>query len=209
MVKEQIQGRGIDRAELLDAFRTVPREKFVPDKHRSRAYQDCALPTDEGQTISQPYIVARMTDLLDVSAGDRVLEVGTGSGYQAAILVEMGIQVYTIERVPQLARKARKRLERLGYGSNVFVKTGDGTEGWAENAPYHGIVVTAGSPKIPETLKAQLSIGGNLVIPVGTRDQQYVTLVTRESRNEWSQQRQAPCVFVPLVGEEGWESGDE
>jgi len=207
MVKEQLESRGIHDQRVLNAFRTVPREEFVPPRHRSSAYDDRALPTKEGQTISQPYMVASMTETLGVSPGDWILEVGTGSGYQAAILAEMEAEVYTIEHFSSLLSEATERFQKLGYASKIHTKVGDGTTGWEEHAPYDGIIVTAAAPEVPPSLKRQTAVGGTIVIPIGSRTQQKISILERTSRDGWSQEKSTPCVFVSLVGEEGWDHG--
>lgn len=209
MVRTQLVERGIQNQTVIEAFRNVPRERFVPEEHRKYAYQDRALPTSEGQTISQPYMVASMTQQLQPQAEDRILEIGTGSGYQSAILAEIGARVFTIEREQTLANQAREILDSLGYGEQIQIRVGDGTRGWPEYAPYNGIIVTAGAPSIPDSLKEQLSVGGRLVIPVGNRSQQYLVTVTREEADQWNRKSGSPCVFVPLVGAEGWEESDD
>jgi protein-L-isoaspartate(D-aspartate) O-methyltransferase len=182
----------------------IPREHFVPVERRSLAYADEALPIESGQTISQPFIVARMTELLAPRPGDRVLEVGTGSGYQAAILARLGCVVVSIERHVDLAEAARSRLAELGLGDSVEVRVGDGSRGDAGGAPWDGIIVTAAAPSIPASLREQLSPdGGRLVIPVGERFRQDLLLVIRHG-DEWVERNDGPCVFVPLVGEEGF-----
>ena len=205
MVDHQIAGRGVRSPLVLDAMRTVPRETFLPENLREFAYEDAPLPIEEGQTISQPYIVAFMTEALALNGGERVLEIGTGSGYAAAILSKVAGDVYTVERIGQLAEKSASLLADLGY-DNVHVLHGDGTKGWPDHAPYDAIVVAAGGPKIPESLKEQLKIGGRLVIPVG-RDQKVQELVriTRISEREFRSEDLADVRFVPLIGHEGWE----
>lgn len=204
MVDDQIAARGMGDARVLAAMRRVPRHLFIPAELRGYAYDDHPVQIGCGQTISQPYMVAAMTGLLRLKPGDRVLEVGTGSGYQAAILAEMAATVISIERHAQLAERARERLEQLGY-ANITVLVGDGTVGCPEEAPFDAILVTAGGPVTPAALKQQLAVGGRLVCPVGPRDmQQLVTVVrTEEGLDE---EIGMSCVFVPLVGEEGWES---
>ncbi len=203
MVEHQIRARGIRDPLVLEAFLRVPRHEFVPENLRSMAYDDTPLPIGRGQTISQPFMVALMTEALGIRGGEKVLEVGTGSGYQAAILAEMGCDVHTVEREPELAREAMKRLARLGY-RGVKVHVGDGTLGLPEEAPFQAILVTAGGPRVPESLKEQLDPqGGVLVIPVGERGFQELLRVTRRG-NRFSTENLGGCRFVPLIGEEGW-----
>jgi protein-L-isoaspartate(D-aspartate) O-methyltransferase len=202
-IEEQLVARGIADARVLDAMRRVPREEFVPTPARSDAYADRALPIGGGQTISQPYMVAVMSESLRLTGRERVLDVGTGSGYQAAILAELAREVITIERVPQLADAARARLAALGYG-NVEVLVGDGTVGVPSRAPYDGILVAAAAPRAPVALKDQLSAaGGRLVIPVGPAEQQVLIVITRDG-DCFTESFGTGCVFVPLVGEQGW-----
>jgi protein-L-isoaspartate(D-aspartate) O-methyltransferase len=204
MVAKQLRSRGIADERVLAAMGDIPREHFVPVERRSLAYADEALPIESGQTISQPFIVARMTELLAPRPGDRVLEVGTGSGYQAAILARLGCAVVSIERHVDLAEAARSRLAELGLGDSVEVRVGDGSRGDAGGAPWDGIIVTAAAPSIPASLREQLSPdGGRLVIPVGERFRQDLLLVIRHG-DEWVERNDGPCVFVPLVGEEGF-----
>lgn len=204
MVKRQIAGRGVRSKKVLDAMRKVPRERFLPQGQGVWAYDDAPLPIGDGQTISQPYIVAYMTEALALEGGERVLEIGTGSGYAAAVLAEIAADVYTIERIEGLADMASAVLDDLGY-HNVHVKLGDGTLGWPEEAPFDGIVVTAGGPDVPDTLQHQLNIGGRLVIPVGTSSwYQELVRVTRVSETEFETEGLIPVRFVPLIGEEGW-----
>jgi protein-L-isoaspartate(D-aspartate) O-methyltransferase len=202
MVETQLRARGIADARVLAAMTTVPREAFVRGPDVRHAYADEALPIDEGQSISQPWIVARMTELLAPRLGDRVLELGTGSGYQAAVLVAMGAHVVSYERHAALAVSARDRLERLGVAGDVEIRIGDGSLGDPTGAPYDGIIVTAAAPTIPEALLEQLADGGRLVIPVGPRDRQLLTRVVRQG-NDWIETSHGACVFVPLVGEGG------
>lgn len=208
MVDHHVAGRGVRSPLVLDAMRTVPREAFLPESLREFAYEDAPLPIAERQTISQPYIVALMTEALALKGGERVLEIGTGSGYAAAVLSRIAGDVYTVERIGQLAERAAAVLASLGYG-NVHVLHGDGTLGWPEHAPYDAIVVAAGGPEVPESLKAQLKIGGRLVIPVGIdRRVQELVRMTRVSQREYEREDIADVRFVPLVGEEGWSSED-
>jgi protein-L-isoaspartate(D-aspartate) O-methyltransferase len=206
MVERQLKRRGIRDRRVLDVMARLPREAFVPGAPDSVAYDDRALPIDEGQTISQPYIVARMTELLDVEPGDRILEVGTGSGYQAAILALLGAKVVSIERHPELARAAQQRLERLAI-EGVEVRVGDGSGGEPVGAPWDGILVTAGAPSIPDPLREQLGVRARLVIPVGSRDQQELLVIERRSPTDWREWSDGPVMFVPLVGEGGWSEG--
>jgi protein-L-isoaspartate(D-aspartate) O-methyltransferase len=204
MVERAILARGVRSELVLNAMRKVPRESFLPQELREFAYEDAPLPIEAGQTISQPYIVAFMTEALALRGGERVLEIGAGSGYAAAVLAEIAGEVYTVERIGQLAEKAASTLADLGY-RNVHVLHGDGTKGWREHAPYDGIIVAAGGPKIPESLKEQLKIGGRLVIPVGRDPRlQELVRVTRVSENEYHSEDLADVRFVPLVGQEGW-----
>jgi protein-L-isoaspartate(D-aspartate) O-methyltransferase len=196
MVDEQISARGLTDPAVLRAMRTVPRHEFVPAGSEADAYADRPLPIGHGQTISQPYIVALMSELAAVKPGDRVLEVGTGSGYQAAVLAELGAEVHSIEIVEPLARSAAKTLRRLGY-DRVEVRHGDGYRGWPEAAPFAAIVVTAAPPEVPPALMAQLAPGGRLVIPVGTVDQELRVLVRTPSGIET--RRVVPVRFVPMV----------
>ncbi len=197
MVREQIEARGVVDARALAAVRKVERHLFVPPAYAPFAYDDSPLPIGDGQTISQPYIVAVMTAAVGLRGGEEVLEVGTGSGYQAAVLAEAGAKVYTMEIVPRLAREARERLARLGYPT-VEVREGNGWAGWPERAPFDAIVVTAAPPTVPEALRRQLAEGGRLVIPVGEGAQELL-LVTRRG-DRFDEQRLLPVRFVPLVG---------
>jgi protein-L-isoaspartate(D-aspartate) O-methyltransferase len=204
MVERHIAHRGVRAALVLAAVRSVPRENFLPEDLREFAYDDAPLPIAEGQTISQPYIVAMMTEALGLEGGEKVLEIGTGSGYAAAVLAEIAKDVYTVERIGQLAEKSAATLSHLGY-NNVHVLHGDGTLGWPDHAPYDAIIVAAGGPQVPESLKAQLKIGGRLVIPVGAdRRLQELVRVTRVGQHEYTTTELADVRFVPLVGAEGW-----
>lgn len=197
MVDEQIARRGIRDQRVLAAMRKIERHRFVSEAQRSGAYEDHPLPVGEGQTISQPYIVALMTEALALQGDERVLEVGTGSGYQTAILAELAAEVYSVEILPRLAEQARATLEDLGY-RNVHIRLGDGSEGWAEHAPYQGILVTAAPPQVPPALLEQLAEGGRLVIPVGVQSQE-LELHTRRPEG-FRVERLAAVRFVPLVG---------
>jgi protein-L-isoaspartate(D-aspartate) O-methyltransferase len=202
MVDEQIVGRGVKDDRVLAAMRKVPRHEFLHEAIRGMAYADIALPIGEGQTMSQPYMVALMTELLGLTGTERVLEIGTGSGYQAAVLAELCAKVYTVERIKTIAEKARAALDRLGYKS-VAIKVYDGTYGWKEMAPFDAIMVTAGSPEIPAPLVEQLRIGGRMVIPVGERYGQELVKVVKTAEGVITE-RSIPCVFVPLIGNHGW-----
>jgi protein-L-isoaspartate(D-aspartate) O-methyltransferase len=204
MVAEEIAARGVADPLVLDAMRAVPREDFVPADLAEYAYEDGPLPIGHGQTISQPYIVAVMTAAARVRPGDRVLEIGTGSGYGAAVLSEIAGEVYTVERIEGLADSARDRLAALGYG-NVHVRCGDGTLGWAEHAPFDAIIVTAGGPTVPRALLDQLKPGGRLVMPLGSelRAQRLIRR-TRTGPETYTQDDLEWVAFVPLIGEQGW-----
>jgi protein-L-isoaspartate(D-aspartate) O-methyltransferase len=201
MVDIQIRGRGVANPEVLRAMAAVPRHRFVPQAMQSMAYQDRPLPIGQGQTISQPYIVALMSELLDLKPGQRVLEIGTGSGYQAAVLAEMGVQVYTIEIIPELGRRAEKAMAETGYGQ-VRVKIGDGYQGWPAKAPFDGIIVTCAPTQIPEPLKEQLAEGGRMVIPVGRQGVQELVLLTRHD-GRIEQKKIIDVRFVPMVDGKG------
>jgi protein-L-isoaspartate(D-aspartate) O-methyltransferase len=202
MIELQLRRRGIQDERVLEAMFRVPRHEFVPSAYVNAAYDDRPLPIGESETISQPYIVAVMTQASRVEAGDRALEIGAGAGYQAAVLAYLGAKVYTVERNAKLAQAARERLKRLGY-ENVEVITGDGSEGYAPAAPYQVILVTAAAPRVPETLLDQLAEAGRLVIPVGDLHHQTLFVITRRG-NEISQEALDPCQFVPLIGKHGW-----
>lgn len=199
MVRRQLAGRGIDSPQVLHAMGSVPRHEFVGPDLRAFAYDDSPLPIGSGQTISQPYIVAFMLQALELEAGDRVLEVGAGSGYVAALLAAMGADVYAIERHKDLADQARERLERLGY-RHVTVIHGDGTRGWAEAAPYDAIVVAAGAIEVPAALREQLAISGRLVIPVGSQ-LQHLMRITRVDEHRYEEEELTAVRFVPLIGD--------
>jgi protein-L-isoaspartate(D-aspartate) O-methyltransferase len=204
MIREDLRGRGIKDEAVLRAMREVPREAFITPELAAHAYDDRPLPIDEEQTISQPYIVAYMTEALELTPGDRVLEIGTGSGYAAAVLSRIVTTVYTVERLAGLAMNARERLAELGY-NNIVVHEGDGTLGWPEHAPYDAIVVTAGAPKLPEPLLEQLAIGGRLVLPIGpTSFLQMLVRVRRLGENDYRSEELCPVRFVPLIGAAGW-----
>ncbi|RME67961.1 MAG: protein-L-isoaspartate(D-aspartate) O-methyltransferase [Verrucomicrobia bacterium] len=197
MVEHQIAARGIRDPRVLEAMRRVPRHAFVPPDVQNLAYEDHPLPIGHGQTISQPYIVALMTELAEVGPGSRVLEIGTGSGYQAAVLAEIGAEVYSIEIIPELGERAREVLRRLGY-DRVQVRIGDGSVGWPEEAPFDAIIVTAAPVHIPEPLREQLKVGGRLVIPVGSIMQE-LRVVVREA-DGWRERAVIPVRFVPMTG---------
>jgi protein-L-isoaspartate(D-aspartate) O-methyltransferase len=202
MVQEQIEARGITNATVLAAMRKVPREEFVPTAMRALAFRDGPLPIGRGQTISQPYIVALMSELLELKRGGKVLEVGTGSGYQAAVLAEIEAEVYSVEIVEWLATSAEERLKRLGYGK-VKVKCGDGYVGWKEHAPFDGVMVTCAVEPVPPPLIEQLKAGGRLVVPLGEAgDTQMLAVLTKDAKGNVSRRDVAPVLFVPLVREE-------
>lgn len=196
MVKDQIEARGVRNEKILDAMRKVPRHLFIPWNMRAYAYHDEPLPIGEGQTISQPYIVAYMSEVLRLKGNERILEVGTGSGYQAAVLAEIAKEVFTIEIVKSLSLKAKKVLDKLGY-KNIYFKIGDGTLGWEEHASYDAIIVTAAPAKVPQALREQLRISGRMIIPVGSTFQELV-LVTR-GKKKFKEKKLLPVRFVPLI----------
>ncbi len=202
MVADQLAQRGITSAPVLDAMRAIPREHFVPAACAHEAYADCALPVDCGQTISQPYMVGLMTQLLQVDRAGTVLEIGTGTGYQSAVLARLCARVISIERIARLADAARARLTQLGV-ANVEVLVGDGTLGCAERAPFDGIIVTAGAPRVPAELRYQLRVGGRLVIPIGPLDDQELVVLQR-THVAFSEQSVLRCRFVRLIGAAGW-----
>jgi protein-L-isoaspartate(D-aspartate) O-methyltransferase len=203
MIRDQLVARGIRSEAVLGAMRRVPRHLFVDPDWRDRAYDDVALPTSDGQTISQPYMVALMTEALALDPAARVLEVGTGTGYQAAVLAAMGAEVFTIERIGALAHAARERLEAIGFAEGIHFAEGDGSMGWPGGGRFDGIVVTAGAPEVPPALVDALEPGGHLVLPVGDRRLQYLLRLTRTDRGTETE-RLVSCAFVPLVGREGW-----
>jgi len=200
-VSEQIQARGINNKKVLEALRKVERHKFVPKEYRNRAYDDYPLPIGEGQTISQPYIVALMTEILNPDRTKKVLEIGTGSGYQAAVLGELFEKVYTIEIIDPLGKRAEKQLSEAGY-KNVMVKIGDGYLGWKEYSPFDAIIVTCSPTHIPEPLKDQLAEGGKMVIPVGENHSQELVLLTKE-KGEIKRKKIIPVLFVPMFSKDG------
>jgi protein-L-isoaspartate(D-aspartate) O-methyltransferase len=204
MVEAQIARRGVSDPAVLEAMRTVPREAFVAAGFEEFAYEDSALPIAEGQTISQPYIVGAMLAAARLKENDRVLEVGAGSGYAAAVLSRIAAKVFAIERIAELTDAARERMSALGY-HNIELKTGDGSAGWPHQAPFDAIIVSAGGPRIPEALKAQLAIGGRLVIPVGPQDEQRLVRLTRTAETSFEQDDLDAVRFVKLIGAGGWE----
>jgi protein-L-isoaspartate(D-aspartate) O-methyltransferase len=203
MVEKQLRRRGVADERVLAAMERVPRELFVPEPYRDRAYDDAAVPIGEEQTISQPFMVARICEVLAVRESDRVLDVGTGSGYQAAVLAELAAEVHTIERIPGLAEGARGALAAAGYG-RVHVHIGDGSQGLPDHAPFGAIAVAAAAPEVPESLYEQLEPGGRLAVPVGGRRGQELQLVVRSPEGP-AVLRSVPCRFVPLIGKEGFD----
>jgi protein-L-isoaspartate(D-aspartate) O-methyltransferase len=199
---DSLSMKGIDDIYVLKAIGEVQRHRFVPDPIKHHAYNDVALPIGFGQTISQPYTVAYMTQALKLKPKSKVLEIGTGSGYQAAILYNMGMKVYSIERQLEILHVTQKLFDKIGI--RVYTKYGDGTLGWNEFAPYNGIIVTAGSPSVPPTLKKQLAIGGRLVIPVGNKDSQILKIITKIDEDQFTTEDIPEFKFVPLIGREGW-----
>ena len=202
MVEKQLRARGIQDERVLAVFESVPRHAFVDQALAPQAYSDRALPIGHGQTISQPYMVAIMSQKLSPQPMHKVLEIGTGSGYQAAVLSKLARSVFTVERLGPLAERAKQVFAELGL-TNILQKVGDGTMGWKAYAPYDGIIVTAGAPRVPHPLLQQLAEGGRLIVPTGSRGGQMLTIITRQG-DEFHEERAVPCVFVPLVGEEGW-----
>ena len=206
MVETQLIPRSIKDKAVISAFLKVPREEFVPEEERSSSYGDHPLPIGHGQTISQPYIVSLMVELLRLKKDARVLEVGTGSGYQAAILAQICANVYSVESIEPLAEKAKEILHGLGL-DRIKIKVGDGSCGCSEHGPYDGIIVSCSSPSVPQCLKEQLSIGGRLVIPVGDKFSQMLIVVKRRDKG-FMEEKACACVFVPLIGKYGWSEND-
>ncbi|MDD2557059.1 MAG: protein-L-isoaspartate(D-aspartate) O-methyltransferase [Desulfuromonadaceae bacterium] len=203
MVEKHLVQRGIKDPRVLEVMGNIPRHKFVEDALQSQAYTDYALPIGEKQTISQPYMVAVMTEAAQLIGDEKVLEIGTGSGYQAAVLSRMAAQVYSVERIVVLARRARRILDTLQY-NNVHIKVSDGTLGWTEHQPYEVILVTAGAPDVPQEYLSQLAPLGRLVIPVGGEDTQTLRRITRMADNTYREEDLLLCRFVPLIGQSGW-----
>ena len=202
MIEGQLKARGVNDARLLEAFRKVPRHLFIPPEVQQEAYADHPLPIGAGQTISQPYIAALMVEQLRLKGHERVLEIGTGSGYQTAILAELALEIFSVERLPELLVSVRERLSAMGY-LNIHLTTGNGSLGWSEHAPFDAILVSAAAPDVPAPLLEQLAEGGRMVLPIGSPHSQM--LVTVEQRHGLTTQREiASCVFVPLIGEYGW-----
>ena len=206
MVDEQLRARGIHDPHVLRIMEVIPRHLFVDETLTARAYSDHALPIGEEQTISQPYMVALMTQALDLTGDEKVLEIGTGSGYQTAILAELAGTVFTIERIPSVAAKAKERLDTMGY-TNIIFRCADGSLGWKEMAPYDRILIAAGAPQIPAFLEEQLKTNGNAVVPVGESESQSLVKVTRASEG-LIERVLCSCTFVPLIGREGWSPGE-
>jgi len=204
MVEEQIRARGVKDERVLAAMAKVPRHLFVETGLDSQAYSDRALPIGEGQTISQPYMVAFMTESLKLTGEEKVLEIGTGSGYQTAVLAELAAKVFSVERISALTVRAKQLLDRLGY-TNVILRVGDGSLGWKQFGPYDRILVTAGAPRVPAPLEEQLAEGGTMVVPVGNNVSQKLAVATKK-RGKTDVRTCCPCTFVPLLGKEGWEN---
>jgi protein-L-isoaspartate(D-aspartate) O-methyltransferase len=202
MVRNQLEAWGIHDARVLDAMRRVPRELFVPDGERDAAYYDGALPIGEGQTISQPFVVAYMTETLRLQGSEKVLEIGTGSGYQTAVLSLLVREIYTVERLTRLSRRAQDTLARFG-AANIHFLVGDGSLGWPEHGPYDAILVTCAAPAVPQPLVDQLADGGRMIVPAGPRGYQDLVLVRRVGETV-TQDRLSPVAFVPLIGKHGW-----
>jgi protein-L-isoaspartate(D-aspartate) O-methyltransferase len=207
MVETQIIARGVTDRRVIDAMLKLPRHLFVQEAMAAQAYNDTSLPIGERQTISQPYMVAIMSEILQLTGTERVLEIGTGSGYQAALLAHLARRVYTIERIPALASRARKLFDTLGL-TNISMKIDDGSRGWAAEAPFEAIIVTAGAPEIPQALLGQLSPEGRLLVPVGDQDSQLLTLVKKSADGGFTVEKSTPCRFVKLIGSEGWSQSD-
>lgn len=205
MVEDQVIDRGVQDRRVIDAMLKVPRHKFVEEALEGKAYQDAPLPIGEKQTISQPYMVAFMSEALALDGSEKVLEIGTGSGYQAAVLALLAERVFSLERIPSLARRARKILDGCGF-SKVNIRVADGTQGWQDMAPFDAIVVTAGAPEVPQDYLDQLAIGGRLVIPVGDRSSQVLMRITRTGQADYQEEQMLGCRFVPLIGRHGWKS---
>jgi len=208
MVQQQIVARGVTDLRLIDAMNRVPRHFFVDEGLRGHAYADASLPIGHKQTISQPYMVAAMSAALELQGQERVLEIGTGSGYQTAILATLAKRVYSVERIAVLAARARKVLDQLQL-SNVNIKIADGTLGWKDQAPFDAILVAAGAPDVPQEYLNQLSVGGKLVLPVGGYNQQSLIRISRLDENQFQREELMGCRFVPLIGEAGWSDTDE
>jgi len=205
MVDSQIIKRGIQDARIINAMKKIPRHLFLDEALHSQAYEDYPSPIGEKQTISQPYIVALMTELLQLKGNEKILEIGTGSGYQTAVLAELADQVYSIERIPALAKRARKLLDELKY-TNIVITIDDGTLGWREHSPFDGIIVTAAAPYAPTALLEQLKTGCKLVIPIGEEFVQDLLVYTKEDKDEYSKENYGGCRFVKLIGNQGWKS---
>jgi protein-L-isoaspartate(D-aspartate) O-methyltransferase len=203
MVEDQVIARGVKDIRVIDAMLKVPRHKFVEEAFENKAYQDAPLPIGEKQTISQPYMVAVMSEALALKGPETVLEVGTGSGYQAAILALLADRVFSLERIPSLARRARKVLDECNF-SKINIRLADGTLGWQDMAPFDAILVTAGAPQVPQDYLDQLAVGGRLVIPVGDRSSQVLMRITRNGEQEYQEEQLLGCRFVPLIGSHGW-----
>lgn len=203
MIETQLLPRGIKDPRVIAAMRKVPRHLFLDEALWPEAYEDHPVPIGEKQTISQPFIVAIMTEALKLSGTEKILEIGTGSGYQAAVLAELAEQVYSMERLPSIAKRARRILDELKY-ANIVITIGDGTLGWKEHSPYDGIIITAASPYPPKTLLEQLKVGGRLIIPIGDEFTQDLTLYIRDSDKDYSKESYGGCRFVKLIGEQGW-----
>jgi len=206
MVQTQLIPRGIHDKRVLDAMRKVPRHLFVDEPMQFKAYDDMALSIGENQTISQPYMVAIMTELLELKGDEKVLEIGTGSGYQAAILAELAQEVFSVERISSLARRAEERLHAIGY-NNIHIRVDDGTLGWPEESPFDRIIITAGAPKIPDPMTEQLSENGILLAPVGDRFSQQLVKM-QKIKGTITEEFHTLCVFVPLIGKHGWKTGE-